>query len=270
MELTSTFTDRQQREREYYEEYSRRNPPKTVPLSMIEGTERRPWNPYWFVAELVQSARTGPGQRLLDFGCGPGNYSVQFARMGYDVHGFDIAPHNLEVARDLAARYGVADRTTFVESTAERLPFPDAYFDVAAGIDILHHVDIPAAMRECLRVLKPGGMAVFKEPIEVPVFDALRKSAFGEWLVPRTKSFDRHVTDDERKLTAGDLEQIRSVVGPLDVHRFRLLTRVEALGFKPYTKSGASVVEIIDRWVLKAMPPLRPFGGNVVLVFRRH
>jgi 2-polyprenyl-3-methyl-5-hydroxy-6-metoxy-1,4-benzoquinol methylase len=263
------FTERQTRERQYYDEYSRRHPPIPVPSEVVEGTERRPWNPYWFVAELVRAELKGQQKRLLDFGCGPGNYSVQFARMGFTVHGFDISPNNVQISRELAEQHHVADRTFFVEGAAEDLEYPDNFFDVIAGIDILHHVDIAPAIHQCLRVLRPGGVAIFKEPVEVPVFDRLRNSAVGTWLVPKTKSFDRHVTEDERKLVGADLDLIRSITGNVIEHRFRVLTRIEALGLKLMTRRGASVVEMLDCCLLSAIPPLRRFGGNVVLVFRK-
>jgi 2-polyprenyl-3-methyl-5-hydroxy-6-metoxy-1,4-benzoquinol methylase len=269
MSDAATITDRQSRERQYYDEYSQLHPPSPVSAEVIDGTEHRPWNPYWFVAEVVRAELTTPDKRLLDFGCGPGNYSVQFARMGFNVHGFDISPNNVRISRELAAKHKVSDRTSFVEGAAEDLQYPENFFDVIVGIDILHHGDIGPAMHECLRVLRPGGVAVFKEPVEVPIFDRFRNSAFGTWLVPKTNSFDRHVTEDERKLVAADLDLIRSITGNMVEHRFRVLTRVEALGIKPRTSRGASLVEMLDYGVLSAIPPVRKFGGNVVLVFRK-
>jgi 2-polyprenyl-3-methyl-5-hydroxy-6-metoxy-1,4-benzoquinol methylase len=269
MPEVAAVTDRQSRERQYYDEYSKLHPPIPVVPEVVDGSEKRPWNPYWFVAEVVRSQLTTPGKRLLDFGCGPGNYSVQFARMGFTVHGFDISPNNVRVSQELAAKHGVSERTSFVEGAAEDLEYPDNFFDVIVGIDILHHVDIAPSMHECLRVLRPGGVAIFKEPVEVPIFDWLRNSAVGTWLVPKTKSFDRHVTEDERKLVKSDLDLIRSITGNMVEHRFRLLTRVEAIGVRPRTSRGASLVEMLDYAVLSAIPPVRRFGGNVVLVFRK-
>src|SRR5437899_1038840 len=82
-------TGRQHRERQFYEEYSRSTEPSEISFEPILGNERRPWNPYWFVCEVVTRHFTSPEQRLLDFGCGPGIYSLLFARVGYEVFGFD-------------------------------------------------------------------------------------------------------------------------------------------------------------------------------------
>jgi 2-polyprenyl-3-methyl-5-hydroxy-6-metoxy-1,4-benzoquinol methylase len=267
----AALTERQFRERQYYDEFVRRTSPDVASPAAIRGDERRPWNPYWYVAELLQQRFTCSTQQLLDFGCGPGSYSVQCAHIGYEVSGFDISPGNVETARALASRYGVGDRTHFAVGAAEQLDYPSSYFDVIVGIDILHHVDIRPAIQECRRVLKPGGVAIFKEPIEVPVFDRLRNTALGRALRPKAASFDRHITEDERKLTASDVRAIRELC-EVDEHRFRLVSRLEALvsasGHAFLTKTGASRLEMFDRYLLRACRPLGVFGGNVVLVCR--
>ena len=264
------LTDRQQRERAYYDEYARRTAPERVWFEPVSGEQRRPWNPYWFVAGLVRDEYTDPSQRLLDFGCGPGLYSVQFAKIGYEVHGFDISDTNVQVARQLSVQYGLGDRTHFAQGLAETLQYPDRYFDVIAGIDILHHVEIPRAIAECLRVLKPGGLAVFKEPVEAPLFDRLRNSRFGRWLSPKSASFELHITEDERKLTASDVSAIRTAVPHVEIHPFRIVSRVEALfGSRAPRWRGASLLEMIDPSLARAVPPLRSLAGTVVIAFRR-
>jgi SAM-dependent methyltransferase len=266
------LTERQIRERRYYDEFVRRTSPDIASLDAIRGTERRPWNPYWYVAELLRSSYRDPSQQLLDFGCGPGSYSVQCAHIGYEVWGFDISEGNIDMARQLADKYGMAGRTHFAVGAAERLDYPDSFFDVIVGIDILHHVDIEPAIRECLRVLKPSGMAIFKEPVEAPVFDRLRNTRLGRALRPKEASFERHITEDERKLTAGDVAMIHRM-GRVEERRFRLLSRLDALasgrgGHLFLTKTGASRLEMLDQYVCAACPALGVFGGNVVLVCR--
>jgi SAM-dependent methyltransferase len=265
----AALTPRQLRERSFYDEFVKRAEPTIGSLKAVRGQERRPWNPYWHLAELVRNHFTGPDQRLLDFGCGSGRYGVQFAHIGYQVFGFDISVANVEAATQLAARYHMSHRTHFGVGTAEQLDYPDEFFDVVVGVDILHHVDIALAIGECLRVLRAPGIAIFKEPIEVPIFDRLRNSALGVWLRPKTSSFETHVTEDERKLNRGDMAVIRSVGGSVSEERFRLLTRLEALGIRPRTRRGASLLEIVDHWLLRQAPVLRPFGGNVVITFRK-
>jgi SAM-dependent methyltransferase len=102
------------------------------------------------------------GARVLDVGCGDGALACAAALRGAQVTGVDPDPAMLAAARSRAARVGV--EATFLEGQTERLPFPDAAFDVAAAITVLCFVsDAPSAMREMARVLRPGGSLVIGE-----------------------------------------------------------------------------------------------------------
>jgi ubiquinone/menaquinone biosynthesis C-methylase UbiE len=264
-----SLTERQQREREYYEQYSKLNQPAEVSFDPVLGRERRPWNPYWFLCESVAAQFRSPDQKLLDFGCGPGIYSVVFGKVGYEVDGFDISPSNVAIARELASKYEMSETVRFTLGAAERLDYPDEYFDVVVGVDILHHVDIAHSVRECLRVLKRGGTAFFKEPVTVPLFDPLRESALGRFLVPKSSSLERHITEDERKLTDDDLRTIESLCPDMSVKRFRLFSRLDAFNKKLATNGGPSLIEKIDERVFRLIPFMKTFGGDVVICLRK-
>jgi 2-polyprenyl-3-methyl-5-hydroxy-6-metoxy-1,4-benzoquinol methylase len=264
-----SLTERQRREREYYEEYSTRTFPPEICFDPILGREKRPWNPYWFVCELVQNHFLSGEQKLLDFGSGTGEYSLLFAKIGYQVFGFDISPSNVSLAENLAQKYGLADKTHFSTSTAERLDYASEHFDVVVGIDILHHVDISRSVRECLRVLKPGGIAIFKEPVEVPVFDPLRNTKFGRWLVPKGKSYERHITEDERKLNTHDLDTIRELCPQLSMKRFRLFSRLKVFSKRVSKGNGPSSIERFDEKVFKLFPFMQRYGGDIVITLTK-
>ena len=259
------LTARQERERRHYEARVERGLNKNeVPFEPVAGTTRRPGNSYWYLADLTRRFFRSPDQRLLDFGCGHGYYAMQFARIGYQVEGFDISPGNVDNARQLARRYGFEDRTRFSIGTAEALNHGDQTFDIVVGVDILHHVDVGPSLAECHRVLKPGGVAVFHEPVRVPLFDALRESSLGRWLVPNTPSLDRHITDDERKLTAHQVGLIREQSWQVDVVPFSLFARLDK-----FFKSRQDALERFDGWCFDALPVFRPFAGRVVIVARK-
>jgi SAM-dependent methyltransferase len=82
--------------------------------------------------------------------------------------GFCIDPsmETLNLGRKKAQLYAVADKITCVRGIAERLPFPDNFFDVVYGGSVLHHTLLSIAAPEIYRVLKPGGHASFHEPLE--------------------------------------------------------------------------------------------------------
>jgi 2-polyprenyl-3-methyl-5-hydroxy-6-metoxy-1,4-benzoquinol methylase len=267
--LAGILTERQQRERDYYEEFSRLNPPVEVCFAPVLGTERRPWNPYWFLCESVAGCFRSPGQRLLDFGCGPGIYSTIFGKAGYEVIGFDISPNNIAIARQLAERYGLSETVHFTADVAEDVKFPNDYFDVVVGIDILHHVDIAHSVKECMRVLKPGGAAFFKEPVEAAVFERLRNSAFGRWLLPKNKSLERHITEDERKLTSHDLQTIAALCSEMSVKRFRLFSRLDAFNKNLATNGRPSPIEKFDERVFQLLPFMQALGGDVVICLKK-
>ena len=258
------LTERQRREHDYYKEfYASGAGQMTVNFDPVAGREERPWNSYWYVLSAIKEAWR-PGMKVLDFGCGTGEHSVLFASMGYAVHGFDISEQGVQAGRVLADKYGYGDRITLDVMTAENLQFADGSFDVIAGIDILHHVDIPLALPECFRVLKPGGCAFFREPVEAPVFDRFRSTALLTRLAPRGKSLERHITEDEKKLTRKDLDDVVRVFRDATLQRFAVLSRLDRFVDLKFWKQG-SFLEWIDWKASRLFPAYASFGGAVVM-----
>lgn len=106
-----------------------------------------------------------PGQRLLDFGCGPGTISVGLstAIAPGEIHGVDVEESQIALAR-AAARAGGHDNALFHVGDVTDLPFEDASFDVAHCHAVLMHVpDTDAVLAEVKRVLKPGGVIASRE-----------------------------------------------------------------------------------------------------------
>jgi ubiquinone/menaquinone biosynthesis C-methylase UbiE len=115
-----------------------------------------PW-----ASRLLQSARAKAGERALDVGCGTGIVARRVAReVGSNgkVAALDLSGGMLAVARTAAAREGVA--VEWHEGRAERLPFPDASFDlVLCQFALMFFADRPAALAEMRRVLMQGPAA---------------------------------------------------------------------------------------------------------------
>jgi ubiquinone/menaquinone biosynthesis C-methylase UbiE len=109
---------------------------------------------------LARAAGIGPESAVLDLGSGIGGPARLFAdRFGATVTGVDLTPEFVEVATDLTARTGLADRVSFVLGSALDLPFGDGRFDVATMLHVgMNIADKPEVFAEVARVLKPEGI----------------------------------------------------------------------------------------------------------------
>jgi ubiquinone/menaquinone biosynthesis C-methylase UbiE len=257
------LTDRQKREVDFFNKYSQKFKVDEACFDSVASTEERPWNPYWNVYKHVLHSFKDSSQRVLDFGCGQGANSMKYAKVGYNVYGFDISDASIKNATKLAEKYNYQDKIKFSIQTAENLSYPSDFFDVVAGTDILHHLEIEKAMKEVHRVLKKGGEAVFIEWIRVPLLDGIRESKFVRWLVPKDASIDRCITEDEEKLTEKDLEIFRNIFSEVTVKRFVLFTHLNI-----FIKNSA-LLEKIDYTLFKIFPFLKPLGGQIVIIVKK-
>jgi SAM-dependent methyltransferase len=115
------------------------------------------------------------GQRLLEVGCGIGTDLVRFARGGARVTGVDLAGTAIDLARQNFALHGLAAEELRV-GNGEALSDADATFDVVYGHGVIQYTADPARLiRECHRVLKPGGTGIFMVYNRVSWLNALSK-----------------------------------------------------------------------------------------------
>lgn len=101
------------------------------------------------------------GKRVIEIGCGQGATLNYLARYGAKIYGLDMSAQSIRRARSGLSELGYLPCTALVQADAEQLPFPDATFDMALSIGVLHHtVDTAAGVREIYRLLKTRGVAV--------------------------------------------------------------------------------------------------------------
>ncbi|WP_283134077.1 class I SAM-dependent methyltransferase [Rhizohabitans arisaemae] len=117
----------------------------------------------------------GPGDRVLDLGCGGGRHAFEVLKRGADVVAFDQDPEELDkvagmfAAMDKAGEVPEGATAETVAGDALSMPFEDGGFDCVIAAEVLEHIpDDMAAMREIVRVLKPGGHVAVTVPSFLP------------------------------------------------------------------------------------------------------
>lgn len=168
------------------------------------------------------------GRRVLDICCGSGASTVALALSGAaEVVGLDVSEASLEIGRRLASHHGCAARVRFVRQPVEtwHAPWSDS-FDAIFGMYALHHLELPSALPNLARYLRPGSRAVFLETSALnPLLRWSRKHLAGRYGIARYGSIDEH------PLTAQDLRHIGEVVGEVHIQTkevyffFRLFDR---------------------------------------------
>ena len=201
----------QQQERDYHNRiYQRLTPFKSATLEFSKdrvweyldapwkqgrSLEGRIFRRFFALLELEQIA----GKRVLDIGCGNGQFSVFFAMYGAEVWGIDLADIGIATANKMAAANGVAERCRFMIGDATATDFPDDFFDYVVFTAALHHVvKYPGMREETWRVLRPGGALVFCDILRDNKFYNACKSIY---------LFFRPETDSGVNITMADFEE---------------------------------------------------------------
>lgn len=188
------------------------------------------------------------GKRVLDYGCGDGINSMLLCRRGATVKSLDISPDLIEVARNRMRLSGVEANVEFITGSAHAIPLPDASVDVVFGIAILHHLDLALSAREVYRVLKPGGRAIFQEPVRHSrLVKVIRRLI--PYQSPDVSPYERPLTDRELQNYAREFSTYRSKA-------FTLPTTSLITVIPPLSRRYLHSCFRIDAAVLKRFPAL--------------
>lgn len=110
---------------------------------------------------LAAEVASTPAAQVLDLGCGAGHVSFAVAPHAQSVTAYDLAPQMLITVAAAARERGLANIRT-ERGAVEALPFADASFDwVLSRFSAHHWHDVPRALAEARRVLKPNGRVLF-------------------------------------------------------------------------------------------------------------
>ena len=161
------------------------------------------------------------------------------------------------------ADHGDGSSTILLQCAAEMLPFSAGAFDAVLGKQILHHLDLKIAIPEIARVLRPGGRAVFLEPlIHNPILEGYRR------LTPHLRS------PAERALSMTDIAAMGRHFRSYRHQEFILLSILPVLATALLRKRGAldgwrRRLQAVDRKLLTAWPGLGRYYWETVIVLER-
>jgi len=251
--MDTHLSERQRTERDYHDRINRDS---SSPRRETGGNSLA-YEVYWNLIGAVE------GLSVLDFGCGNGWLSIWLAKNGARVCGMDISRELVKKAVKAAEKAGVNGAAAFKVMAAENLSFPDNSFDLIIGSAILHHTDIVPTLKHIHRTLRPGGRAIFIEPMNQNI--VLR---FWRRLTPWRRS------PTERALKTEDLDCVRSVFNDADFHFFGLtsiFTKGLLIAF-PKNRPLASANRLLERLdvaLLRPLPFLGKFSAVTVLVLHK-
>jgi SAM-dependent methyltransferase len=153
--------------------------------------------------------------KVLEYGCADGRISLLHDRLPIDTRrffGIDISDGAIDAAQKLAIAEGYAN-CEFAVMDAERMTFLDNEFDLVFGRGVLHHLDLKKACGEISRVLRPGGRAIFSEPLgHNPALNLYRR------MTPQLR------TPDEHPLVMDDVKFLKTQFSSLSYKSFGLTT----------------------------------------------
>jgi SAM-dependent methyltransferase len=205
-----------------------------------------------------------PNATVLEYGCGPHSNSVVAARLGATVVGIDISDAAIEISTKVCSEAlvnepQVRDRIRFQRMNAEALEFESNHFDLVCGRAILHHLDLVRSFTEISRVLKPGGVGVFIEP--------MGHNPFINWYRDRTPELR---TPDEHPFMMADIELMKKYFSKVDIQYFHL-SSLGLVPLKSVIDLGKIVApfDMLDKGIFAIMPWLRKHAWSIVITMRK-
>lgn len=142
-----------------------------------------------YLVDQILRGRIGPGDRVLDAGCGSGRNLVYLLRTGVDVSAVDRNTVAVEEVRQLAGALAPAlTGNRFRDEPVEQLSFPDGAFTVVISSAVLHFAADDAQFHGMVdamwRVLAPGGMLFARLATSIGIESQIRPLGNGRFALP--------------------------------------------------------------------------------------
>jgi len=126
----------------------------------------------WFQppSELIEKLAIGSNMVVMDFGCGPGFFTVEAAKKAKRVIAVDLSPEMLRKAQKKAEKEGIKN-VEFLQSDGTKIQLEDDVVDLIFLVTVFHEVgESRKVLAEFRRVLKPGGRLVIVEIVKKGIF----------------------------------------------------------------------------------------------------
>jgi len=211
-------------------------------------------------------AERASGLSVLDYGCGTGDWGLMLAGEGARVASLDLSEAAIQVVLRRAAASGVSDRVRgFARDASDLSCFGDAEFDLVYGSAAVHHtLKYPNALRELMRVLRPGGKLVLAETFgNNKLLNAARRWRW-KWSGQPDEAGEEIILDDSHiELLRGEMRSVEII----PVNLLAMGKRLFRGRFQnPAVRVMTAMLEGVDSALLAIAPPLRRYCGEVVVV----
>lgn len=194
------------------------------------------------------------GKVVLDLGCGSGENLPILARRGGNVIGLDLSPELIALAEERLRRDAIA--ATLKVASAYDTGLASGSVDVIFCMAVLHHLDLAKARRELLRILRPGGYLIVREPVrDSSLLRSLRK------LMPER---GEDISAFERPLTSSDITFFSGGLDRVEGARFRLPHVAVVQRVAP---GLAKQAWSLDQWLLRRFPRVQRYASIEVVKF---
>ena len=209
-----------------------------------------------FVSTLKEHHFIGKEIKMLEIGCGTGEYTKKVARAlpHAQIVGLDISGN---IIREAELKCSGCHNVSFVAESVYHNRFHDGSFDVVYGYYVLHHLIAKKALDEIYRLLKPGGIAYFCEPnILNPVVYIIKSSP---WIKERIGD-----TRDEW------------AINPLGFKKYKNNFRILKISLSEYVWQTSllpiSFIIRLDKLTsfLRKIPVIKYLGGSTQILLQKH
>jgi ubiquinone/menaquinone biosynthesis C-methylase UbiE len=196
-----------------------------------------------------------PGGRILDAGCGLSPWPAFLTSKGYEAAGLDFSDRMIAALR---TRY---PKLEWIVGTVQSIPFPSESFDAVISWGVIEHDEAgpDQALREFLRILRPGGRLILTVPIDSP---SQRHASDAQFKGPDARIFFQYF------MTPEEFGRAVTQVGFRLVEPIHPVSRHHAFAFPRFYRRLERYPAVVGRlvgWTLKPAMLLRPDSTNMIM-----